>query len=89
MKVVLIILMLLIPAWCFADGNKLLKQCGLAVAYIDGQKQNVDPSSSTEPISNRQDIAFCLGFMQGITNMNQFYQQVLKSDAQFCLPERE
>ena len=33
------------------------------------------------------EMMFCAGFMQGITNMNLLYQTVLKSDAQFCLPE--
>jgi hypothetical protein len=33
------------------------------------------------------EMMFCAGFMQGITNMNLLYQEVLKSDAQFCLPE--
>jgi Rap1a immunity proteins len=78
MKVILIVLMLLIPAWCYADGNELLKRCGLLVSYTDGESSDI--SSSAE-------MMFCAGFMQGITNMNLLYQEVLKSDAQFCLPE--
>jgi hypothetical protein len=80
MKVILIVLVLLIPGWCYADGNKLLKQCGLAVSHMDGVKTKPNLESAGE-------MSFCLGFMQGITNMNLLYQQVLKSDAQFCLPE--
>jgi|Tabmets5t2r1_1033131.scaffolds.fasta_scaffold35028_2 Rap1a immunity proteins len=78
MKVVLIVLMLLIPVWCYADGNELLKRCGLLVSYMDGETPDVSLSG---------EMMFCAGFMQGITNMNLVYQQVLKSDAQFCLPE--
>jgi hypothetical protein len=78
MKVVLIVLMLLIPVWCYADGNELLKRCGLLVSYMDGETSDVSLSG---------EMMFCAGFMQGITNMNLVYQQVLKSDAQFCLPE--
>jgi hypothetical protein len=78
MKVILIILMLLIPTWCYADGNELLKRCGLFVSYIDSDKPDVSLSG---------EMMFCSGSMQGITNMNLLYQQVLKSDAEFCLPE--
>lgn len=78
MKVLLILLLLLIPAWCFADGNELLKRCGLLVSYMDGETSDIPPSG---------EMMFCAGFMQGITNMNLLYQEVLKSDAQFCLPE--
>ena len=38
MKVILITLMLLIPSWCHADGNTLLKQFGLLVSFMDGGK---------------------------------------------------
>jgi hypothetical protein len=79
MKVILIGLMLLIPRWCYADGNELLKRCGLFVSYIDG--------GGPEILSSSGEMMFCAGFMQGITNMNLLYQHVLKSDAQFCLPE--
>ena len=78
MKVILIVLMLLLPAWCHADGNELLKRCDLLVSYMDSEKPDVSLSG---------EMMFCAGFMQGITNMNLLYQQVLKSDAQFCLPE--
>jgi hypothetical protein len=78
MKVILIVLMLLIPAWCHADGNELLKRCGLLVSYVDGESPDVTLSG---------EMMFCAGFMQGITNMNLLYQHILKSDAQFCLPE--
>ena len=78
MKVVLIVLMLFLPAWCYADGNELLKRCGLLVEYTDSESPDIPLSS---------EMMFCAGFMQGITNMNLLYQQVLKADAQFCLPE--
>ena len=78
MKVILIILMWLIPAWCYADGNELLKRCESLVSYTDSESSDVSPSS---------EMMFCAGLMQGITNMNLVYQTVLKSDAQFCLPE--
>ena len=78
MKVIFIVLILLIPAWCYADGNELLKRCNLLVEYTD---------SDSPDISLSAEMMFCAGFMQGITNMNLVYQTVLKSDAQFCLPE--
>jgi len=78
MKVTLVVLMLLIPACCYADGNELLKRCGLFVSYMDSERSDISLSG---------EMMFCAGFMQGITNMNLLYQQVLKSDAQFCLPE--
>ena len=78
MKIILTILMLLIPAWCYADGKELLKSCSLLVSYMDGETPDITPSG---------EMMFCAGFMQGITNMNLLYQTILKSDAQFCLPE--
>jgi hypothetical protein len=60
-----------------ADGNDLLKQCGVAVAFIDGARIETRDSPN---------ISFCLGFLQGITQTNVLYQQAQKSDAQFCLP---
>jgi Rap1a immunity proteins len=78
MKIILMVLMVIFPGWCYADGNELLRRCELLVSYTEGERPDV--SSSGE-------MMFCAGFMQGITNMNLLYQQVLKSDAQFCLPE--
>jgi hypothetical protein len=78
MKVIFIVLILLIPAWCYADGNELLQRCSLLVEYTD---------SDSPDLSLSGEMMFCAGFMQGITNMNLLYQTVLKSDAQFCLPE--
>ena len=78
MKVILIIFMLLIPAWCYADGNELLKRCDSLVSYTDSESSDISPSG---------EMMFCVGFMQGITNTNLLYQTILKSDAQFCLPE--
>jgi hypothetical protein len=78
MKVILIVLTSLIPVWCYADGNELLKRCGLFVSYVDSDKPDVSLSG---------EMMLCAGFMEGITDMNLLYQQVLKSDAEFCLPE--
>ena len=80
MKVILIVLMLLVPGWGYADGNRLLKQCGFVVSLMDGPK----PKLSTESFG---EMMFCMGFLQGITNLNLVYQVGLKSDARFCLPE--
>ena len=78
MKLALIVLVLLIPAWCGADGNELLRRCSLLVSYTDSEMPETSLSG---------EMMFCAGFMQGITNTNLLYQQVLKSDAEFCLPE--
>ena len=80
MKAILIVFILLVPAWVYADGNTLLKQSGLAISLMDGPK----PKLSTESFG---EMMFCIGFLQGITNLNLVYQNVLKSNAQFCLPE--
>jgi hypothetical protein len=44
MKVILIVLMLLIPAWCYADGNELLKRCALLVSYTDSDRPDISLS---------------------------------------------
>jgi hypothetical protein len=69
--------LLYLPASAVADGNDLLKRCGAVIAFLDGV--------TIEPAKN-VDISFCLGFMQGISQTNLLYQQILKGDAQFCLP---
>ena len=56
MKVILIVLMLLIPAWCYADGNELLKRCGSLVSYTDSDRPDISLSG---------EMMFCAGFMQG------------------------
>ena len=80
MKVIFIVLILLIPAWCYADGNELLKRCNLPVEYTD---------SDSPDISLSAEMMFCAGFIQGITNMNLLYQTVLKSDASSVFPNGE
>ena len=56
MKVIVIILMLLIPTWCYADGNELFKRCGLFVSYIDSDEPDVFLSG---------EMMFCSGFNAG------------------------
>ena len=55
MKVILIVLMLLLPAWCYADGNELLKRCDLLVSYMDSDKPDVSLSG---------EMMFCAGFIE-------------------------
>jgi hypothetical protein len=71
------------PSWCIADlrnGNKLLADCGAALAIVDGGEQSLDTSRLIG-------AGLCLGFMQGIGLMNDFYQiSALKGAALFCRP---
>jgi len=74
------LLSLSLPAWSIADngdGNKLLSDCGPLIAFLDGE--SVDENKS-------HGIGFCLGLMQGMLHMNQFYEYQLKGAALFCAP---
>ena len=60
------------------DGYKLLFDCGPLVAFIDGEKQ--DESKATG-------VAFCLGLMQGMLHMNNYYEYNQKGATLFCQPD--
>ncbi|WP_341580825.1 Rap1a/Tai family immunity protein [Marinobacter metalliresistant] len=60
-----------------ADGNDLLQKCNKAVQFMDSPPENPDFGS----------IGFCLGMMQGITNLNSVYEIRLEDEALFCGPE--
>ncbi|HNV88897.1 MAG TPA: Rap1a/Tai family immunity protein [Methylotenera sp.] len=58
------------------DGNELLKSCS--------------PVLKTKSDVNEDDYigySFCLGLMQGITNLNMTYEVSLGKKAYFCLPD--
>jgi len=82
---VVVIGILLSPAWALADGdepskpdgNRLLKDCGAVVALLDDAKSDIAESYQ---------VGFCVGFMQGVTQTNLVYQSMVKDKAQFCLP---
>jgi Rap1a immunity proteins len=74
------LLSLSLPAWSIADngdGNKLLSDCGPLIAFLDGESVDQDKSRG---------ISFCLGLIQGMLHMNQFYEYQLKGAALFCAP---
>ena len=72
-----LVLPLVFTAQANADGNELLQKCNKAVQFMDNPPQNPDFGS----------IGFCLGMMQGITNLNSVYEVRLSEEALFCGPE--
>jgi len=60
-----------------ADGNELLSKCTAVINFMDKTSQSYDFPS----------MGFCLGFMQGITNLNKLYEAQLGRKALFCSPE--
>ncbi len=80
-----ILLVLLLPAWAFADGNRLLRQCGSLVAFLDGAPADTS-GEVLDLLEKHGEVSLCLGFIQGITQTNLLYQRVLDENAQFCLP---
>lgn len=65
------------PELALADGNLLLKQC----------KAALDASDKIRKLSDEEfmQASFCIGLMQGITNLNMVYQ-ASSSKPIFCLP---
>jgi hypothetical protein len=63
-----------------ADGNNFLVECKGAVDALDGRGNP----------NNAIGTGRCLGYMQGMTNLNIFYSVSLKDKNQlhFCIPER-
>ncbi len=80
----LVLIVLSLPAWCIGDdrnGNNLLSECGAVLTSVD-DAQSFDASQS-----KTFDVGFCLGLMQGMLHMNQFYEYQLKGAALFCQPD--
>jgi hypothetical protein len=79
MIVLLVVGLFTVPSWCIAqnrDGNKLLESCEAAIAT----QQLADASQMFG-------AGFCLGLMQGIGRMNDFYEAAsLNGTALFCRP---
>ena len=69
------------PSWCIAatanDGNQLLVDCTAGIIVAEGGHL----SDKTRLV----DASRCLGFLQGIVRMNNFYRE--KGDSLFCLPK--
>jgi len=85
MKAVSGLLLLLVavfspPSWGIAattnDGNKLLTDCGAAVTFMDGER-----------LLDTVGASHCLGFIQGLNQMNDFYG--LKGAPMFFCRPRE
>jgi hypothetical protein len=68
------------PAISFAemhDGKILLKDCKQFIKYMDDKK---DPSVVMSS------IGYCLGYMQGHIDYQQYLEENLKSDIEHCFP---
>jgi len=75
---------LLIAAWCgpaYArdTGTELLKQCSKALTLLEGD-------ASTLSAADRSDASFCLGFVQGVTNIVSISYYVKPRGQMFCPP---
>lgn len=79
-KILAITIMLLLSNKAFSDGNELLSQCNAAINFMDY------PSQSHED-NDLFSMAFCLGLMQGMTNLNRIYEIQLNKRALFCTPD--
>jgi hypothetical protein len=70
-------LALLFPCIAAADGNDLLSKCPAAVNLMDNRSETDDYLG----------LGYCLGMMQGMTNLNKVYELRLGEKALFCTPE--
>ena len=59
------------------DGNSLLSQCQSAIDTSEKRRNNYDQFGA----------AYCLGFLQGFSEMNGFYK-AMKGNSFFCIPEK-
>ena len=69
------------PSPATADGKKLLKQCETIVAYREGK--NISKLSTTDT----EEAIYCLGYIQGTIDTNNFYQTSIGDNAMFCTPD--
>lgn len=67
------------PAGAADNGHELLAQCRSAVALLDG--------AAPEQAGAREDAHFCLGFVQGITNVVSIGYYVKPDGQMFCPPD--
>jgi hypothetical protein len=70
-------LLLLSSNLSFGDGNELLSNCNAALKVKENSLEG----------ANWAQVGFCLGMIQGVTNLNLQYQGMLDKKALFCLPE--
>ncbi len=62
------------------DGNTLLRICSIALNIFDETGKDFDVGDAVSG-------GICMGFMQGITNLNLIYQSMVDHDPLFCIPE--
>ena len=74
---------LMVPSPAIADGKKLLKQCETIVAYKEGK----DISKLT--MADTEEAMYCLGYIQGTIDTNNFYQTSIGDNAMFCMPDNK
>lgn len=66
-------------SFAWKDGSQLLADCGASDAIKEGRGQSFDAKKFL-------DAGRRTGFIQGIVDMNTFYQAALKDAALFCSP---
>lgn len=64
----------------FKDGNDLLHNCSIALNIIDKTDKDFDDVEAVKG-------GLCLGFMHGITDLNQVYKYKADNDPLFCFPK--
>jgi hypothetical protein len=65
---------------CYADGNAIMEDCNAAVSFADsGALHDSDDI-------NFGRAGYCLGLVQGITQLNKYYELMLKGKSLFCTP---
>ena len=68
-----------LPAHARDNGKELLEQCSKALTLIEGD-------ASTLSAADRNDAYFCLGFVQGVTNIVSISYYVKPRGQMFCPP---
>jgi len=59
-----------------ADGNDLLRECGAVVSFDE---------NSTLNHALGYNVGQCIGFLQGITRLNELYQHKFEGNTYFCI----
>jgi hypothetical protein len=80
--VLVVVGLLSMPGWCIADdGKKLLADCEAGINIADENVKSPDTSKSYGG-------GRCLGFLQGVIEMHEFYRvDRPKGDSLFCPPD--
>jgi len=83
MGAILFTLLILAPNQAKADGKKLIENCEMALAYLEGGNMSGFENARTD------EFMTCAGYVEGFIDLNYQYQGMLGKDALFCLPEKK